>query len=691
MKSSLFFIISLFLIAGNAFCQSHAQEGTRMTWEDFAEWASDGGEEESIDEEMLLQLYELHANPININEATKEDLSILPFLSEEQVEGIMKYLKHNSPMQSMGELMYVSNLGKRERDMLRLFAIVDQEALAHRQKPSLEEFLRRGKHEMAWRTDIPFYTKEGYKKQTTASDHLPNNKAYLGDRFHHSFRYAFSSNNQLMAGLQMEKDAGEKGVDYWSMYFMVRDMGIVKRAILGNYKVNFGLGLAINSGMKFGKSMMMNSVKEMGAGFSKHSSLTETGHFTGTAISFQLKHWEISAFGSHRKEDGTLNKEMTGVTSLKKDGMHRTTLEKSRKGNLGVSNWGGNIHWENNGLKLSTTIVFTHFDMPLTPQYTTPSTLYRYYNATGQNFLVGSIAYSYRYKRWLINGETAYSDNKQQNGMASLNAVRWNVNDYNTLMLIGRYYGARFVSINGKSFGENSSVQNEEGLSLGWTSRTFTNMEISTYVDVMYFPWLKHGVSNSSNGVEGMMQVEYSPNSKWSLQARYRIKSKQKDYKMNGEASPILLYKTDQNFKLQLSHILSEYITLRTMMTGVTSHFASNTDDYGILFSESIRWQNPKNHCRFDLGLTYFNTSGYNGRVYQYEPSLLYSYGSSSFYDKGIRATFVASVPMVKQSFFINTKLGITKYFNRSAIGSGLEMIDDNHREDLQVQLRWKF
>jgi hypothetical protein len=77
--------------------------------------------------------------------------------------------------------------------------------------------------------------------------------------------------------------------------------------------------------------------------------------------------------------------------------------------------------------------------------------------------------------------------------------------------------------------------------------------------------------------------------------------------------------------------------------------------------------------------------------VYNFEPSLLYSLGSTSYYYKGIRTTLLASVPIVKQSLFINAKLGMTKYFNRPTIGSGLEMIDANHREDLQVQVRWKF
>ena len=59
--------------------------------------------------------------------------------------------------------------------------------------------------------------------------------------------------------------------------------------------------------------------------------------------------------------------------------------------------------------------------------------------------------------------------------------------------------------------------------------------------------------------------------------------------------------------------------------------------------------------------------------------------------DKGIRAILVASLPLVKKSLFLNAKLVMTHYFNRSNIGKGLELINAHHREDLQVQLRWKF
>lgn len=673
-----------------AFCQTE-----RMAWEDFvAMMMEENDEEEAVDEETMERLFELYGNPMDINTAGKEDLEVLPFLSEEDVENILRYRERNGRMESLGELMMVENLGMKEREMMRMFVKVEEGSRLNRDRqenPTLREMMRWGRHEAVWRTDVPFYVKEGYKDVAAEVLEKSPNKVYRGDKFHHAFRYAFSGAKHLLAGVQMEKDAGERGVDYVGGYVMLKDVGCVKNAIIGNYRVSFGKGLAVNSGIRFGKTMMLSSMDRMDAGITKHSSTSETGYFTGAAATIRLKDWQVSAFGSYRKEDGTYNSSSRGMTSLKTDGLHRTQLEHSKKGNLGVTNFGGNIHWEHKGLRLSATAVATHFDIPLTPKHDTNASKYRYYNASGQDFFVGSVAYAYKYKSFHFSGETALSHTEKQNGMASLNALRWRMNSSNVLTLIGRFYGAKFVSINGKSFGENSAVQNEEGIFLGWTSKSVKHMELEAYVDAMYFPWLKQNVAASSYGWEGMMQALYSARRRWSLLARYRIKAKQKNftYAANGKSITTLEYNTNHNLKLQLNYNLSSFLTMSTSATGTMIQFGTNPNETGFAIGENIRWKQPENKCRFDLGVTYFNTDSYNARVYHYEPSLLYTFGSTAYYDQGIRTTLLASVPIVKQSLFIHAKFGMTRYFNRDTIGSGLEMIEANHREDLQVQIRW--
>ena len=665
-----------------------------MSWEDFvaAMTEEDADDTAVLDEEAMEQLFELHCNPIDINSAQKEDLEVLPFLSEQQVKDVLQYVERYGPMVSLGELMMVGSLWRQEREMLRLFVKVDEKSLQrfNSRHMNLGQMLKYSHNEAVLRTDVPFYTKDGYKEVPPEVLEASPNKVYRGDKYHHSFRYAFSASNHLLAGLQMEKDAGERGVDYVSAYAMVKDLGMVKRAVVGNYRLSFGQGLAVNSAMKFGKMTGRGATDRMDIGITKHSSTAETGYFTGAAATLQLGHsWQVSAFGSYRKADATPLNDGSGMSALKTDGLHRTQLERNKKGNITITDVGGNLHWEHDNLRLSTTVVATHLSVPLLPKHDTPSTLYRLWNAHGQDFFVASVAYSYRLSSLTFSGETAYSDNHGQHGIATLGTLRWRMNDNHVLTLVARKYGAKFVSLNGKAFGENANVQNEEGLLLNWNTQAIRNVTVEAYVDVMHFPWMKYQVSNSSYGYEGMVQATLSPSSRWSLLGRYRIKAKQRDFTTKNDR--MLVYKTSQNVKLQLNYAASQAISLRTSLTGVFTHFANNPDEKGFAIGENIRWQSIHNKCRIDFGITYFTTDSYDSRIYSYEPSLLYSFGFTSYAYHGLRTTLFASVPIVKQSLFINAKLGLTRYFNRDTIGSGLDLIRQNHREDLQLQLRWKF
>lgn len=693
------------MLSTSALTFAQSQETTSMySWEDFVEQIADENDDEySVDAELFEMLEEMHSHPVNINNARKEELMVLPFLSEEKIDDVLRYIERNGEMATLGELMLIRSLSKSDRDMIKLFVYAEEVKNDRNKMPDFGTLMRRSTNNLMWRSDIPFYEKAGFMDYPEEVLEKNPNKVYQGDKFHHSLRYSLSSLNHLFAGVQMEKDAGERGIDYVSGYVMVKDMGILHRAIAGNYRISFGQGLAINTSARYGKMMMLNQPGRMDAGISKHSSTAETGYLTGGAATLKLGNTLVSAFASFQNADGTFRNDSLGITSLKTDGLHRTKLERSKDGNIGIANIGGNVHWDNNALQLSASFVATHLDTPLAPDHSTKSSLYRLYNAQGQDFIVGSIAYSYRFKRITFTGETAMSNasgfynhdegtkDGNQSGLASLNTLRWRVNSNNALTVIGRYYGAKFVSLNGKAFSENSSVQNEEGVFVGWTSQSLPNIKLDAYADFMYFPWLKYQVSDSSYGMEGMAQMEYTPRQNLSFLLRYRVKSKERDFNISNGGSKFttLQYKTNHNLKLQMNYALSNSVTLKTLATGVFTHFGSD-DEVGFAFGENIRWQKPSSKAHIDFGITYFSTDSYDSRVYAYEPSLLYAFGFSSYYYKGIRTTLLATLPLKKDTFLITAKLGATHYINKETIGTGLDLIDANHREDLQVQLRWK-
>lgn len=693
MKKSILLAIILTLHA----CQQTIKAQEKFTWEDFIEQAMLEDEENTEEDELTYEVLEhLHLHPINLNMATEEELLQLPFIDKKQAESIITYRDRNKPMRSTGELMFINELDKRTRDYLQLFCFAGETEENNRRTTGA--LLKNIKHETAMKFDAPLYTKEGQRRHTAEELQKSPNKEYRGDRFHENLRYTLSSQDKLFAGIILEKDAGEKGVDYVSGYIMAKGIDLGRKTelsnvIAGNYRISLGQGLAINTATSFGKSMSTNLLNKMDRGISPHRSGMEYGYLTGGAASIKLSNITLSAFAGYTRRDGTMRNDYAGVSAIKTDGLHRTPLEYSKKGNMTETTFGGNLHWEHNRLKLSFTAVNTHFSMPLAPSWDTDGTLYKKYNAQGRDFQVYSLSYQLRLKRVTITGESAMSHTEglkeghgRQNGFATIATITYTPNSTNRFMLTGRSLGAKFVSIHGKTFSENSLPQNERGVYLGWRTSMIPSIDIDAYVDVMYFPWLKSGVSKASYGIDSKTQITYTHNriSTWEL--RYSIKSKQKDYK-TVDQQRVLQFNTRHSIKLQNNLNITKSLALRSSAYLTLCKFAINPVEKGYAICEDLRWEAKK--LKTSVGLAYFDTDSYNTRVYTYESSPLYSFGMTSLMYRGIRAYAMMSYSITGK-LIITGKIGMTKYLNRDEISSGTELIRANHKEDVQMMLRWK-
>lgn len=656
-----------------------------VSWEDFVERMSDDGES-GAENELFERLYEIHSQPINLNTATEEQLAELSFLSESQIKDLMSYIKKYGPMMSLGELMLILSFDAETRSFMPLFCFAGE---PERKDLTFREAIKNGHNELVIRSDIPLYEKAGYKDYPKEVMEESPNKVYRGDKFHHSLRYSYNLRNKIELGITMDKDAGEKGIDFFSGYALLRNTGVIHTAAIGNYKASFGYGLVVNSGIRMGKTMTLSSVERMDRGISRHSSLSETGYYRGAALRVNVNDNIIaSAFFSYKNEDGTFLSDSSGISSLKTDGLHRTKLENSKKGNISNTTFGGNISAYFGKLSISATGAFTRYSVALAPKCNTPSTYYRLYNARGNDFGAYSLAYSYLTSRIKLRGEYAISS---EGGWATINSILIPIQSFNKLTIIHRYYGAKFVSVNGSSFGENSNPQNEAGIYIGWNYNFSRKMKLEAYVDGMYFPWLKYQVSDKSYGIECMAQYYYAPNQKLSFSARYKMKSKQRDFTIDEELGlKELRFSTSHNLRLQCNYSLDRLWTLKTTVSYQTRQSASGTTDQGFYIAESLRHNNQRGNRVLEFSLAYFKTDNYNSRLSYYEPTLLYSYGFTSLYYHGIRASSLINFNLTR-NLQVTAKIGCTKYFNRSTIGTGLELIDANHKEYLNLQVRWKF
>ena len=138
-------------------------------------------------EDTYSQLCELEQQPLDLNTVTREELEQLPFLSAQQVEGIMEYLYQYGPMKSLSELRMIKALDYAQVELLQYFTYVDDDR-REPSFPSLNDILSYGRHELMYNVRVPFNEREGDKN------------GYLGYPYRHWGRYQFSYRDYVKVG-----------------------------------------------------------------------------------------------------------------------------------------------------------------------------------------------------------------------------------------------------------------------------------------------------------------------------------------------------------------------------------------------------------------------------------------------------------------------------------------------------------
>ncbi len=654
-----------------------AQNATVSLWEENLEQLSMDEEEKNWEDE-LEELSNRLQEPVNINVATKRQLEEFPFLTELQIENILAYVYIHGQMQTIYELQMVKTMDKQTIELLLPFVCVKVVEDASRY-PSLKTILKYGKQEVLTRMDVPFYTRKGYEKN------------YLGPAVYHALRYGFRYGDYLQAGIVGEKDAGEpffalqdkKGYDYYSFYCLFKNLGRMKSLALGNYKLSFGQGLVLGTDFGLGKTFSMSASEYRTGGIRKHGSTDEYNYFRGAAATVEiLRFLEFSAFYSHRSMDGVVKD--GEIASIYKTGLHRTEKEADKMNAFTLQLTGGNLTYEKNKLKVGITGIYYFFNHPYEPDLKK----YAKYNLHGNDFYNLSVDYKYRSGKLVWVGEGAVG----KQGYALLNRLKYKLLTGYQLLLIHRYYSHDYWSFFGRSFGEGSMPQNENGWYLAAEATPLTHWTFFASLDLFSFPWWKYRISKSSKGMDGMFQAVYSPRRNLSVYLNYRYKQKERDVSETGGKVTLPVY--HHKLRCRLTYMPGAFMHRITIDY---NHFRQQ-DGKGYSFEGKQGWQCTQScaytFSGFPLAVsaqgTYFYTDDYDSRIYASEKGLLYTFYTPSYYGKGFRYSAHVRYDMNKTFMFL-VKFGQTVYRNRKAIGSGNDLIEGNKKTDLQMQFRIKF
>jgi hypothetical protein len=650
---------------------------------DIAENLADKAEDE--DEVMgLEQLMEhftyLAENPLNINTATSEELAQLIVLTDFQIFSLNEYIKEFGILMSTHELLLIPGFDEEIVARISPFVtaiVVEKQSF----KPSFKDMLTKGNSTLLMRSVKTLETRKGYVQDDSGS------QRYEGSPYSFFTRYRYKYRNKLQIGITADKDPGEEffsgsnkqGFDFYSFHLMLNDHKHLKKMIIGDFRANFGQGLALWNNFSFNKSADVHSIKKRNNGFSAYSSADEVTYMRGAAATLQYGSWEFSPFVSYRKVDATIDGD--GYTSLSANGLHRTPNEISRKKVLPETVAGINVGFGKTFWRIGTTVLYGQFGAE-DYRETKPYSIFTLHKPSNANF---SVDYRFLIKNISLFGEASMSSN---GGKAILAGLTADVNHWLQFSSLYRNYQTYYQAIYSNAFGANSNTANERGFYVGLSAVPHKNWKISAFFDSYSFPWLRYGIDSPSSGWDYLLQTNYTPNKNFDLKLKIQHDNGLKNMSggtvattQNVERTRVLL---QANYNLSPELSMSSKIALNVFVPEIQAK------EQGFLMAQDIKYKLQNIPLSFALRYAIFDTDSWNTRLYIYESDVLYAFSVPAYYDKGSRYYLNIGYKILNkiQLWF---RISQTYYFDKDEIGSGLSTISGNKQTDAKLQMQIKF
>lgn len=638
-------------------------------------------------EDMLNTLLYLSKNPIDLNTAGFDSLKMLFFLSDSQIDELIRFRYRHGGLKDIHELLLVPGFGQRDLDNISSFV-----ALRSRDTMYLRRL--RSKHEILARVKTSFPLAEGYRKYSPyIYDCEKDYNVKIRNRFHGSplgtlFKYKYVSSNQLSVGVVLENDPGEGyftqyqrvGFDFLSMYLVYTGRNWLRQVVVGDYKLQWGQGLVAWSGFSMGKGGVAVGNEKAGRGFVVNTSTDENKFMRGVAFSLApKKNTSLDIFFSYKKTDGTLEVRDTieqddyVKVSLYESGYHRNDNECEKKRALKILASGVSCRWNTSCFKVGVNALFYNFN----PALIQGAQLYQHYNDDGKYRWLFSFDYKTAIRGIYLFGEMALCD---RGAIAMVHGVRMGKGSVSGCLLY-RYYGKRYTSYYAAGFGEFSNTSNEEGLYCGVDIALLKGLKISLYYDYFRFFSARYMVDKPDWGWELWGNFVYSrPICEHSLQYKREVRSED----LPG-GIPALRCKHEIRYQLNCCWHDRWESRIRASMLFYKKGMKS---EQGKMIFQDVIYQDIIDKFKMQCRVAWFDTDSYHSRLYAFENNALYAYTFPSFMGEGWRGYINLSWKPLK-GLTCYFKSGITIYTDRYSIGSGLMRVDSNKKYDMLLQVRF--
>ena len=651
--------------------------------------AVSNSDEEFENENIIEDLRFLLRQPIYVNDSLANYGILFQYglLTPIQARAIKEYVKTYGPFITKKELIAVPGINNEELEAILPYLSVFKE---EQQQLGVFRQLQVAQSRLIVRNQLVLEKQAGYQSTDSTRSKFAGDPNHLYIKFRHRYK------NQLSIGLLSDKDSGEQlfkgenkaGFDFYSAHIKYRPQKRwINQINIGDYEVKIGQGLIQWNGFSLGKGADATTVFQKSPILREYTSSNEINFLRGVAADFRfLPELNATIWVSHKQMDGNQlyndSLQLTGrITSLPLTGYHRTKGEIIDKGSTTENIYGTNIEFSNEWLKVGV----TGQHRKLSDSLIYRNQEYQRFYPKGTDFSHVGIHYSILKKRNYFFGETAFTNDL---AYATVNGIQHFFPGSVKGTFVYRNYTKDYQSFYSNGFGENTSVNNEEGIYVGLQYSPAKNFTIQTYYDWFRFPWKKFRVSKPSTGNELFLQATYEPTEQVELEFRTRLEQKQIDISGNLYPSKILTNQKRYSSRLELRYRPNELLYFKSRIGH--SFFEAEEKEHGILLFQDLIYQFPSTDVKLYGRFANFNTDSFDSRVYAYENDLLYNFSVPAFYGKGSRwYAMVSYAPIRNIKFWV--KGSQTIFSDREQISSGNTAIDGNTRTDLKLQAQWSF
>lgn len=565
------------------------------------------------------RLQELSEDPADLNNSNEEEISRLFFLTDFQVKSLIDYIKTTGKVASVYELANIPGF--------------DRETVE---------------------TMLPFISLEKKNAMNYSTSHIRNNlitniiysnnnqdTSFIGSPLKVLTKYRFSAGS-FSGGVTAEKDPGEKflsgsppATDFLSAHLSYTGTGIIRKIIIGDYSVRFGLGSNINSGFRTGISLSSPGFLSSRNEIRPYTSTDENSFFRGFSSSVSYKFIDISFFYSLNKIDATLTVSETydgyKVRTFVSGGIHNTLSLAGKKDNVTDKAYGINLSGNYKNIRLGFTWSGDKFSLPKEKD-SKPEAVFDF---EGNRNNVYTISYNGLVKRNLLFGEVSVNDSKNR---AFIQGLSMRPSDRLSLSFIYRNYSPAFFTFHGKGPGQGSETKNENGIAGTFSYEAAKHLFISGGADVRRYDWLRYRCSAPSEGFRKELRIRYEASSSMIFDASYLYNLTITD---NSEETGIARQSESVTRSIRLSsrYLVNDNLTLTTR---IDYKCFQTSRSKGFLLLQDLSYRFRKIPLSVWYRYCLFKTNDWNSRLYVYENDLLYSFSIPALSDTGSRSYIMA-------------------------------------------------